>query len=213
MTRNKPVTPDQVRNSPVFASFSPAAREAVARNAARTAVCKCGATFELPATRGRPPKACLPCRALASAPRAETGVFATVDVKCPCGKTFKRPVKRGRPQTKCETCRVAVLVDTTALSAVEAVAEPVVDDKVYTFKPGDLVRLKVGAYPTDPDGRDSFVVRYAKLGDDGVTVRYYECFGGDPTDPEGVRMARSFAPQKLRPENRKNVLTHRHRPA
>lgn len=76
---------------------------------------------------------------------------------------------------------------------------------------GDLIRFRAGADPNDQKCSDVFVVLSVKTADDG-SVRWYECFGGDATDREGVRMHRSLAPHRVRRETRKHILNHRHRP-
>jgi hypothetical protein len=81
----------------------------------------------------------------------------------------------------------------------------------HTYAVGDLVRFRIGADPNDQKCSDTFVVQSVVFDKDG-SVRWYDCFGGDATDREGVRMHRSFRPERIRPETRKHVLVHRHRP-
>jgi hypothetical protein len=82
---------------------------------------------------------------------------------------------------------------------------------LYEFGVHDLVRFRIGADPNDQKCSDTFVVTGIRTADDG-TVRWYDCFGGDATDREGIRMHRSFRPDRIRPETRKHIISHRHRP-
>lgn len=85
------------------------------------------------------------------------------------------------------------------------------NDLIERFEVGDLVRFRQGADPNDQKCSDTFVVLGVVLDHDG-NVRWYECFGGDSTDRQGVRMHRSFRPERIRRETRKHVIVHRHRP-
>lgn len=85
------------------------------------------------------------------------------------------------------------------------------DVAVYEFVVHDLVRFRIGADPNDQKCSDTFVVTGIRTADDG-TVRWYDCFGGDATDREGIRMHRAFRPERIRPETRKHIISHRHRP-
>lgn len=86
-----------------------------------------------------------------------------------------------------------------------------VDTTVYEFEVGDLARFKAGVEPNDQKALDTFIITDVVRDVDG-SVRHYAAFGGSATDPEGVRMFRFFRPERIRPETRRHVLTHRHRP-
>ena len=92
-----------------------------------------------------------------------------------------------------------------------AITQDTSDVVLYTFDVDDLVRFRIGADPNDQKCSDTFVVTGIRTADDG-TVRWYDCFGGDATDREGIRMHRSFRPERIRPETRKHIISHRHRP-
>ena len=68
----------------------------------------CTKTFEREPRRGRPHKACVPCRELKPA-KPTVNVFQTevLEGKCPCGETFEIRPGRGRKPSKCVKCREA----------------------------------------------------------------------------------------------------------